>query len=51
MNKAIKLTAEQQAELEKLAALPELAIDTSDAAEIKEWRGARRGMFCGPVKQ
>lgn len=45
------LSAEQQAELAALAAQPEEAIDTSDAPEQRDWRGARRGVFYRPVKQ
>lgn len=44
-----KLTPAQAAELAALAALPEAAIDTSDAAE-GDW-GAQRGLFYRPVKQ
>ncbi len=46
-----QLTPEQQAELETLAALPEEEIDTSDAPEVLDWSGARRGVFYRPVKQ
>lgn len=45
-----KLTPAQAAELAALAALPEAAIDTSDAAE-GDWSGAQRGLFYRPVKQ
>lgn len=45
-----KLTPAQSAELAALAALPEAAIDTGDAAE-GDWRGAQRGLFYRPVKQ
>ncbi|MBX3515537.1 MAG: BrnA antitoxin family protein [Rhodospirillales bacterium] len=45
-----KLTPAQAAELAALAALPEAAIDTSDAAE-GDWGGAQRGLFYRPVKQ
>jgi uncharacterized protein (DUF4415 family) len=53
MKKAVskRLTPEQRAELASLAALPDDAIDTSDAPEILDWSGARRGMFYRPVKQ
>ena len=46
-----RLTPEQRAELKSLAALPEDAIDTSDAPELFDWSGAKRGLFYRPVKQ
>jgi uncharacterized protein (DUF4415 family) len=46
-----RLTREQRAELKALAALPDHAIDTSDAPELPDWSGARRGAFYRPVKQ
>jgi uncharacterized protein (DUF4415 family) len=45
------LTPEQQAELERLAALPEDNINTGDVPEQRDWSGARRGAFFRPVKQ
>jgi uncharacterized protein (DUF4415 family) len=45
------LTGKQQAELAALAALPDDRIDTSDIPEIRDWSGARRGVFFRPVKQ
>ena len=39
---------EQLAELE---ALPDSAIDTSDAPELLDWSGAKRGLFYRPVRQ
>lgn len=45
------LMREQMAELKSLAALPDSAIDTSDAPEVLDWSGARRGAFYRPVKQ
>jgi len=45
------LTPEEEAELAALAKLPEAAIDTSDAPEISDWSGARRGLFYRPIKQ
>ena len=45
------LKAEQLAELVALAALPDDAIDTSDAPEVLDWSGAKRGLFYRPVKQ
>ena len=46
-----RLTRAQQAELKSLAALRDEAIDTSDAPELLDWSGAKRGLFCRPVKQ
>ncbi len=45
------LTPELRAELTSLAALPDNAIDASEAPEILDWSGARRGLFDRPVKQ
>jgi uncharacterized protein (DUF4415 family) len=45
------LTRAQLAELKSLARLPDDAIDTSDAPELLDWSGARRGLFYRPVKQ
>jgi uncharacterized protein (DUF4415 family) len=44
-------TREQLAELRSLAALPDSAIDRSDAPEFLDWSGAKRGLFYRPVKQ
>ena len=46
-----KLTPKQLAELKSLAALRDAAIDTSDAPELPDWSGAKRGLFYRPVKQ
>jgi uncharacterized protein (DUF4415 family) len=46
-----RLTRAQRAELKSLAALRDEAIDTSDAPELIDWSGARRGLFYRPVKQ
>jgi uncharacterized protein (DUF4415 family) len=46
-----RLTREQLAELKALASLPDDAIDTSDAPELHDWSGAKRGLFYRPVKQ
>ncbi len=43
--------AQRQAELDRLAALPDAAIDTSDVSETLDWSGAKRGLFYRPVKQ
>ena len=45
------LTRAQEAELETLAALPEEQIDTGDIPEVRDWSGAKRGLFYRPVKQ
>jgi uncharacterized protein (DUF4415 family) len=46
-----RLTPEQLAEVKSLAALPDDAVDTSDAPELLDWSGAKRGLFYRPVKQ
>ena len=46
-----RLTRGQLAELKALAALPDSAIDTSDAPEVLDWSGAKRGLFYRPIKQ
>jgi uncharacterized protein (DUF4415 family) len=48
---AEKLTDEQNAELDALAALPDDQIDTSDIPEVTDWTGARRGVFYRPIKE
>ena len=40
-----KLSPEQNARLERLAAMPDKAIDTSDIPEVRDWTGAKRGLF------
>ena len=45
------LTREQSAELRSLARQSDDAIDTSDAPELLDWSGAKRGLFYRPVKQ
>jgi uncharacterized protein (DUF4415 family) len=45
------LTREQSAELKALARLSDDAIDTTDAPELPDWSGAKRGLFYRPVKQ
>lgn len=47
------LTARQKRELQKLAALPEEKIDTSDIPEFPPgaWKNAVRGKWYRPVKQ
>jgi uncharacterized protein (DUF4415 family) len=46
-----RLTREQLAELNALAALPDSAIDRSDAPEVLDWSGVKRGLFYRPVKK
>ena len=46
-----RLTRGQLAELKAIAVLPDRAIDTSDAPEVLDWSGAKRGLFYRPVKQ
>jgi uncharacterized protein (DUF4415 family) len=45
------LSAAQRAQLAKLAAMKDADIDTSDAPEARDWRGAERGRFYRPVKK
>jgi uncharacterized protein (DUF4415 family) len=45
------LTRKQAAELKALAALPDDQIDTNDIPEVRDWSGAKRGLFYRPVKQ
>ena len=49
--RADRLTPAQQAEIEALAALSDDHIDTRDIPEVRDWRGARRGLFFRPNKQ
>jgi uncharacterized protein (DUF4415 family) len=46
-----QLSRDQLAELKSLADLPDDAIDTSDAPELLDWSGAKRGLFYRPIKQ
>ena len=41
----------RKAELKVLAALPEGDIDLSDIPEVRDWSGAKRGLFYRPVKK
>ena len=41
----------QRAELDALSILPEAEIDTREMPEVRDWRGAERGVFYRPVKQ
>ncbi|MGH7126674.1 MAG: BrnA antitoxin family protein [Stellaceae bacterium] len=45
------LTRKQNAELEKLARMADDEIDTKDIPEVRDWSGAKRGLFYRPVKQ
>lgn len=45
-----RLTAAQQAEIDALAHLPDDKIDTRGMPEVRNWRGAKRGLF-RPIKQ
>ncbi len=45
------LSERQRAEIEALAALPEDQINTQDLPEVRDWTGAKRGLFYRPVKQ
>ena len=46
-----RLTPAQQAEIDALAALPDDQIDTRDIPEVRDWSGARRGVFFRPIKK
>src|ERR1700737_1397482 len=45
------LSRSEEAQLAALAALPDDQIDTSDIPEVRNWKGAKRGLFYRPVKQ
>lgn len=45
------LPLEIQAEVQALAAMPEDQVKTDDIPEVKDWRGAKRGLFYRPIKQ
>lgn len=53
MKKAISssLTAKQRAELKALARLADKDIDIETIPEVRDWSGAKRGLFYRPVKQ
>lgn len=46
-----RLTQGQMAELNSLAELADDAIDTTDAPELPDWSGSKRGLFYRPLKQ
>ena len=50
-SKARKLTDKQRADLSALEALPDDQIDTSDIPEVRDWSGAKRGVFFRPANQ
>lgn len=45
------LTAKQIAELKALARMRDDDIDTRAIPEVRDWKGAKRGVFYRPVKQ
>jgi uncharacterized protein (DUF4415 family) len=45
MESSSKLSPGQFARLERLSGLPDEAIDTSDIPEVRDWSGAKRGLF------
>ena len=45
------LPLEIQAEINALAFLPESEINTDDLPEVRDWKGAQRGVFYRPIKQ
>lgn len=45
------LTPKQRAELKALARRAEKDIDTRSIPEVRDWSGAKRGVFFRPVKQ
>ena len=45
MAKFNQLTAKQRAELAALANLPDKRIDTVDIPGVRDWSGAKRGLF------
>ena len=46
-----RLAAKQRLELDALADLPDEEIDTTDIPEVRDWSGAKRGVFHRPVKK
>ena len=44
-------TVRQKAELEALAGLVDVPIDTRSLPEVRDCRGARRGVLFRPIKQ
>ena len=46
-----KLTADERAALDTVAAMPDSEIDTRDMPEVADWSGAVRGGLYRPVKR
>lgn len=46
-----KMTPEIEAELDRLAAMPDDTIDLSDMPEVTDWSNWRRGKFYRPLKK
>lgn len=46
-----KVTERQAEELRRLAEMPDAEIDTSDAPEVTNFRGAEVGRFYRPIKK
>ena len=46
-----ELNDQQKARIERLKALPDDQIDTSDIPVVLDWKNARRGVFYRPVKR
>ncbi len=51
IHKSKGITPEIKAELEKLAAMPDDTIDTTDMPEVTDWSNWKRGKFYRPVKE
>ena len=45
------LTAKQKAEVKVLSALADKDVDTRSIPEVRDWSGAKRGVFFRPVKE
>jgi uncharacterized protein (DUF4415 family) len=45
------MTTQQKAELDDLAGLPDAQINTRALPEVRDWSGARRGVFFRPIKK
>jgi uncharacterized protein (DUF4415 family) len=45
------MTTRQKAELDALAGLADVQINTRSLPEVRDWSGARRGVFFRPIKQ
>ena len=51
MDKVRKLTVEERAALNAVAATPDSDVNTSDSPEVRDWGGAVRGALYRPVKR